>query len=531
MSPKRRKVGADVDHTRRPRHLDPRGDGCIRKAEMEYRLVASEESIRETKLPSLPPQSDDGPETVAVARRPRETESNPVSRGARGEIEVWGAAEVVDDHVERAASVEIRNRGPTSEAVGNVLHRLRLAELPRPLPEKKLRALPVGFSDLPMLLELRIDMAVGDEQVEDSVVAHVEEGSPPAEARERRKGETRGCGHVLERETAVVSKEGVVVPLEVGDVEVEVAVGVVVGGGRAHAGLLHPEGAVAGAGHQGDILETEASEILEKKLHARVVGDPDLRKPVGVEVHEENGESACRRLLDQRFRHVAKSRAVRVSIERIRGARKAVGAAEDLDSKIVATGAEIDLRDVDIGTDVEVEEPVEIQIAESGPGAPRVVLRAGLGLDESPIAVVAKERVAAESSHIKIAVAVVVDIAHGAAERPAPVVDAGTSGDVVEREGPAPAIESAAARGVREIAIGEKKIPGPVVVEIEDADTGPHHVGDRRLPTAGGMVTVRDEGRKQAEGRNRGERGRGEEASSRRSEAHPKATVSAAGAP
>src|SRR3972149_2061485 len=371
MSPKRRKVGAEVDRARRPRHLDPRRGLRIRKSEMEYRLVAAEEPIRETKLPSLPPQSDDGPETVAVARRPRETESNPVSRGARGEIEVWGAAEVVDDHVERAASVEIRNRGPASEAVGNVLRRL------------------------------------------------------------------------------------------------------------PHAGLPHPEGAVAGAGHQGDILETEASEILEKKLHARVVGDPDLRKPVGVEVHEENGESACRRLLDQRFRHVAKSRAVRVSIERIRGARKAVGAAEDLDSKIVATGAEIDLRDVDIGTDVEVEEPVEIQIAEGSPSAPRVVLHSRLGLDESPVAVVAKERVSAQTGHVEIAVAVVVDIAHGAAERPAPVVYAGTSGDVVERESPAPAKESAADRRGRERAIGKEELPDAVVVEITAADTGPPHAGDR----------------------------------------------------
>src|SRR3990172_10183732 len=100
MSPKRRKVGADVDHTRRPRHLDPRGDGCIRKAEMEYRLVASEESIRETKLPSLPPQSDDGPETVAVARRPRETEPNPGSPGAKGEIEGRSAAEPVNNHLD-----------------------------------------------------------------------------------------------------------------------------------------------------------------------------------------------------------------------------------------------------------------------------------------------------------------------------------------------------------------------------------------------------------------------------------------------
>jgi len=516
MGLKHRKRRADVDRAGGPPHFDLRRRVLVAEAEVHDGLVAPEKTIGETDLASLPPQLDDRSQAVTVARSSHQSKPNPPPGIALAAVQVGSPAEVRDHDVERSASVQIGDGDPASQPGRRILDGLRLMESARAVAEKELHGLAVRLTDLPVLLELRIDVAVRDEQVEDSVVADVEERRTPAEARERRQREAGGCGHVLEGEIAVVPEESVVVPLEIRDVEVEVAVGVVVGRRRAHARLLHAEGAVSRTGQKGNVLEAEASQVLEQELHARVVRDADLGEPIGVEVHEENAETAPLGPFCDRGAHVREMSPVLVAKERVARPGKAVRAAEDFDAEVAAPCAEVNAGEVDVGADVEIEEAVHVEIAEGGPGAPGVVLDSRFELGEGAVAAVSKQSVPAEASQVQVAVTVVIDVADGTAERPSAAVDSSALRDVLERE---------SSLSPEEPAPGKEEIPDTVAVVIEDADPGSDHVRDGGLSPRTRNVHKRDEGRcesKRRLGCARDGDGDGEKAE----RVHPKTTVS-----
>src|SRR5258707_1089184 len=89
------------------------------------------------------------------------------------------------------------------------------------------------------LVDLRIDVAIGDEEVEPGVVVHIEEGSAPADVGITGLTDTGGPAHVIETFRAHVAIERIGLVLEMGDEETEMATVVVVAPVDAHIAELH----------------------------------------------------------------------------------------------------------------------------------------------------------------------------------------------------------------------------------------------------------------------------------------------------
>src|SRR5258708_4006032 len=103
-----------------------------------------------------------------------------------------------------------------------------------------------------VLVYLRIDVAVGDENILPAVVVEVEELQAEAEKRNADGAEVGGAGKVGERAVVVVVKKIVGVVGEIGLCDVGPAVIVVVGGIDAHAGLFAAIAAVGDPGLYAD---------------------------------------------------------------------------------------------------------------------------------------------------------------------------------------------------------------------------------------------------------------------------------------
>jgi len=84
------------------------------------------------------------------------------------------------------------------------------------------------------LVDLRIDVAIGDEEIEPGIVIHIEEGSAPADVGIAGLTDTGGPAHVVEAFGAQVAIERIGLVLEVGDEEAEAAAVVIVTPINAH---------------------------------------------------------------------------------------------------------------------------------------------------------------------------------------------------------------------------------------------------------------------------------------------------------
>ena len=134
-------------------------------------------------------------------------------------------------------------------------------------------------------------MAVGHEEVLPAVVVKVGKARAPADKRPGGINETGGGGDVLEEAAAIVLVKGIVVEGEVGDVEVEVAIIVVIGRRRAHTRLGI---AAFEQGHgclQCFLGEGAIALIAVEHIGARVVGDEEILVAVAVEVAKERGKA------------------------------------------------------------------------------------------------------------------------------------------------------------------------------------------------------------------------------------------------
>ena len=107
---------------------------------------------------------------------------------------------------------------------------------PRALVEEELLPLRVARAE-PVLVDLRVDVAVGDEDVEAAVVVDVDEPDAPPEVRPGSGGDARCVAAIGEDPGRTVLVQRVVVVREVRDDEVGKTVAVVVAGVDTHAGL------------------------------------------------------------------------------------------------------------------------------------------------------------------------------------------------------------------------------------------------------------------------------------------------------
>ena len=146
---------------------------------------------------------------------------------------------VVDDDVEIAVVVEIADGQAAADPrdlqarAGAIRH---VAE-PRAQVEQQLVLLAEGLAQLRVLVDVREDVAVGEEQIEPAVEVGVEERRAPSHADERRAGEPALHARVLELPAVEIVIERVPIVGERREDEIHAPVAVVVAGVDAHAGL------------------------------------------------------------------------------------------------------------------------------------------------------------------------------------------------------------------------------------------------------------------------------------------------------
>ena len=157
------------------------------------------------------------------------------------------------------------------------------------VPEEQ-HPLPVGGVPVELVGD-RVDVAVGDDEVEPAVVVVIGEGGPPAEERDARTGDARRIADVREEALAVVVVEDVVVVGEVRDVEVVAPVVVVVADGHAHVGLLAPRLVQGRARGVADVLERAVAAVAVEVVRRGVVGHEEIEPAVVVEVEEGDAEA------------------------------------------------------------------------------------------------------------------------------------------------------------------------------------------------------------------------------------------------
>ena len=133
--------------------------------------------------------------------------------------------------------------------------------------------------------------AVQLQDVDPAVVVVVDElGRDPAKQPRlgADSGAIRGIG---EGAVSVVVVEAVELEVEMGDVDIEQAVAVDVGGVDAHAGLVAAVLACGQPGDQRHILEGAVAIVEEEEVGPGVVGDGDVGPSVVVEVGEHHAHA------------------------------------------------------------------------------------------------------------------------------------------------------------------------------------------------------------------------------------------------
>ena len=284
----------------------------------------------------------------------------------------------------------------------------------------------------------RRDRAVHGQQIQPAVVVEVEPGGAPPGVGEAAGAEPRAGAAVLEPARPVVDVEVVPLAVQVGQEEVLVAVVVEVARVHPHARLGHAQSAQRRAGQQPGLAERPVAAVDPQQVLDAVVGDVDVDPAVAVEVGGGDAERRTEPAAGQRdVAHVDEPPLPRVAVQVIR--RAAVGLRRAIVAG-VGQGAALDAvlqRVVDVVADVEVEPAVAVVVDEGGRDAEaggRAQTALGRRLPERAVAAVQVERVRAEVGQEEIRPAVVVHVPGGHAEPVAVRLDPARRGHVGEPE-------------------------------------------------------------------------------------------------
>src|SRR6266571_2917937 len=154
----------------------------------------------------------------------------------------WRRIYVVDHHVDVTIVEQIPERSPArgdyycEAGVRGRRNFLKFRSVQ--IPEKQ-RTLRPGRSPI-LLVYAGIDVAIGRENIEQTVVVVVEESSSPAQKGKSDGGYSRASGNIGKIAIAVVTIQSIVVVGKIGDIEIDFSVAVVVAHGDTHGCLLAP---------------------------------------------------------------------------------------------------------------------------------------------------------------------------------------------------------------------------------------------------------------------------------------------------
>src|SRR5581483_4870774 len=151
------------------------------------------------------------------------------------------------------------------------------------------------------LIDLRINVAVYKKQVGPAVVVEVEEHRSPAEILGV-QSDAGGESGIGEGSIAIVVIERGAVVGEVGFEDIEAAIAIVVGHGRAHACLLASVFVEGGACDYRNVGESSIVVVAIENARRAVAGDVDVRPAVVIEIKRRDAEGIMSSsLLDARL--------------------------------------------------------------------------------------------------------------------------------------------------------------------------------------------------------------------------------------
>src|ERR1700679_263992 len=174
----------------------------------------------------------------------------------RWRVESRRSIDAIDNGVEIAVVVVVANGKPARRNIGlnaGTAAKTHVLKLAVAQVAVKIFALRVGCVDRGMV-DLGVDVAVGDQDVEPAVIVDVQKADAPAK-QARVDAQTGLIGAVVEGTVAQVHVERIRVSGEVGLDDVEQTVAVVVAHRDTHAGLGFAVGRIGHSGFDGLIFE------------------------------------------------------------------------------------------------------------------------------------------------------------------------------------------------------------------------------------------------------------------------------------
>src|SRR5262245_29653398 len=469
-------------HTTDPRRLP---ETCF-DAKIILRVVAAAAAHLAHQRRRADDDADAGADGGAVRGGADELELGPRRRWARVEtVEIRRFVYVVDRNVDVAVVVDVAERG----AAPGVRCGDRWPEPLRQILESPVAQ--VAIDDLPLLirrlgldlLDLRVDVAIDQEQIEPAVEIEIEEADTPAEPA-RVEADAAREGAVLAQAVAAVRVERRRVAGEIGLEDVDRAVAIVVAEREPHPGLRLAVLAVSTAGRHGNVFERAVALVPIERARVRIVRHVQIDPPVIVEVERADAEAVgARGLRDPGFfRDVLEHAVSLVAIHDVFAAVQSRRSACDRHPLVTAQARVGHWRGLEVEVDVvggeEIEQAVAIDVEERAAGAPaRRRQQAGAGGDilERTVAAVVEQAILPPERDVEIVVAVVVVVAGARALSPPAERDSRLRGDVFERAVAAVAIEVAGRRlawrePFERRPVDEEQIDVAVVVVVEHRD-------------------------------------------------------------
>src|SRR6266480_2669741 len=175
--------------------------------------------------------------------------------------EFRSAVQVVDHNIDIAIIIQI----PKCDAAAYTSLQKGAAELKAYFCKGSVTVVLMNEVALAIAWDLRVDMAIGNKQINPTVIVVVEKLGTPTDIRETYSSDIGSVGNIGERIVTIVVEEGVVVVIEVSFEYVQLAIMIIVSHGNAHASLFTAILINGRTGVEPDLLECSISVIVVKE--------------------------------------------------------------------------------------------------------------------------------------------------------------------------------------------------------------------------------------------------------------------------
>src|SRR6266404_2818352 len=270
------------------------------------------------------------------------------------------------------------------------------------MQQQRLAKPRTGFQSV----NLRINVAVGYENVQPGVIIHVKESRAPSNVRIAGLAYAGSPTHVVESLRAHVAIQRIGLLLKVRDEEAETAAMVVIAPVNAHVAQFHAFAAEGYAAEHSHVGERSVVIVVIEIVGDGVVGNEEIGPAVVVIVDPHDAEAVVADVIMDAGLHgdFFKGSVTSIVIEKIAFAFEAPGAALHEDSLEAAEFVAAELREIvhvqmGVAGDVEIDETITVVVAPGRAGHKAAAADTGLFGDvlELAVAETVVERAAAEA--------------------------------------------------------------------------------------------------------------------------------------